>query len=111
MNASLPRLDHYLHTAHAAMLTLISTRRHVILAPSARGTAPEDMASDTHAAAWFEAEHGVLLAVTSLAADIGRDRHAWQIPRAMEPFLDFRGHWHSRAASQRAAPNRYAESL
>jgi hypothetical protein len=41
------------------------------------------------------AEHQVLLAAVTLAAGSGFDSHAWQLPWAMVPFLQTRGHFAS----------------
>jgi tetratricopeptide (TPR) repeat protein/transcriptional regulator with XRE-family HTH domain len=96
-------LGHYLHTAYAAALLLKPSREPVILAPPQPGVTPEDLAGYRHALDWFEAEHQVLLAVVSLAAEAGFDACAWQLPAAMGEFLDWRGHWQEYAAIQRTA--------
>jgi DNA-binding SARP family transcriptional activator len=96
-------LDHYLHTAHAAALLLNPSREPVNLAPPASGITPEHLANHQQAAAWFAADHHVLHAVVILAASTGFEAHAWQIPWAMETFLDLRGQWHEQDTIQRAA--------
>jgi tetratricopeptide (TPR) repeat protein/transcriptional regulator with XRE-family HTH domain len=87
-------LDHYLHTASAAVLLLEPTHRAVTLAPLSRGAMPEPLADDQQAMTWFEAEHQVLLRTISLAGRSGYDIHAWQLPSAMSTYLERRGHWH-----------------
>jgi tetratricopeptide (TPR) repeat protein/transcriptional regulator with XRE-family HTH domain len=96
-------LDHYLHTAARAGRLLNLAKEPVALAPPRPGAAAEQAADHSQALAWFEAEHQVLLAAVTLAAESGFDSHAWQLPWAMEPFLHARGHWQEEAATQRTA--------
>jgi DNA-binding SARP family transcriptional activator/tetratricopeptide (TPR) repeat protein len=96
-------LDHYLHSAYAAALMLNPTRDPVVLATQTAGAASEIMPDSVGALAWFEAEHHVLLAAVEQASDAGFDTHAWQIPLVLTNFLDWRGHWHDWAATQRSA--------
>jgi len=96
-------LDHYLQTAARAAALLNPSHEPVALAPPSVGTAPEPVADHQRALTWFEEEHQVLLAVTALAAQSGLDVHAWQLPWALAPFLQTRGHWQEWAATQRAA--------
>ena len=96
-------LDHYLHTAHAAALALNPSREPITLAPARPGVTPERLTSHHAALAWFEAEHHVLIATVTHAADTGHDIHAWQLPWAMTTFLDGHGHWHQQATLLRTA--------
>jgi tetratricopeptide (TPR) repeat protein/transcriptional regulator with XRE-family HTH domain len=96
-------LDHYLHTAACAALLLNPAKEPVVLAAPRPGAAPGQPADYREALAWFEAEHQVLLAAVTLAAESGFDAHAWHLPWAMEPFLQTRCHWQERAATQRTA--------
>jgi tetratricopeptide (TPR) repeat protein len=96
-------LDHYLHTAAHAALLLVPGKEPVALAPPRPGVAAGQPADSAQALAWFEAEHQVLLAAVTLAAESGFDVHAWQLPWAMAPFLHKRGHWQEWAATQRVA--------
>jgi tetratricopeptide (TPR) repeat protein/transcriptional regulator with XRE-family HTH domain len=91
-------LDHYLHTAARGALLLEQSREKIALAPARPGAAPEQPSDRGQAQAWFEAEHQVLLAVAGLAADIGADIHAWQLPWAMTGYLYRRGYLHERVA-------------
>ncbi len=95
-------LDHYLHTAYAVGPTLMLLDP-VSMAPPAPGVTPEPLASTPQALAWFEAEHRVVLAAVSVAAENGFDTHAWQLPWALSRFLDRRGHWHQWAGVERIA--------
>ena len=81
-------LDHYLHTAANAARLLDPSIEPVALAPPAPGASPGQPADRRQAVAWFEAEHQVLLAAITLAAESGFDAHAWQIPWAISSFLD-----------------------
>ena len=96
-------LDHYLHTAHAAALALNPSREPITLAPARPGVTPERLTSHHTALAWFEAEHHVLIATVTHAANTGHDIHAWQLPWAMTTFLDGHGHWHQQATLQHTA--------
>jgi tetratricopeptide (TPR) repeat protein len=84
-------LDHYLHTAARAAALLRPAHEQFALAPSRPGTCPERPAGHRQALAWFQAEHQVLLAAVTLAAETGADRHAWQLPSAMKAYLHLRG--------------------
>ena len=96
-------LDYYLHTAAHAHLLLNPAKEPVVLATPRPGTAADQPADHRQALAWFEAEHQVLLAAVTLAAGSGSDTHAWQLPWAMESFLQASGHWQEWAATQRTA--------
>ena len=96
-------LDHYLHTASPAALLLHPVRDLIALAPPSPGAVPEQPADHRQALTWFETEHQVLLAAVTLADSSGFDSHAWQLPWAMEPFLQHRGHYQEWAATQRTA--------
>jgi tetratricopeptide (TPR) repeat protein/transcriptional regulator with XRE-family HTH domain len=96
-------LDHYVHTATRGSLLLDPSKEPVVLAPPRPGAAAGRPADGQQALAWFEAEHHVLLAAVALAAGSGFDSHAWQLPWAMTPFLQTRGHWEEWAATQRTA--------
>jgi tetratricopeptide (TPR) repeat protein/transcriptional regulator with XRE-family HTH domain len=96
-------LDHYLHTAAGAARLLVPAMEPVVLAPPRPGASAGRPADYQQALAWFEAEHQVLLAAVTLAAGSGFDRHAWQLPWAITPFLQTRGHWQELAATQRIA--------
>ncbi|HET7015336.1 MAG TPA: BTAD domain-containing putative transcriptional regulator [Streptosporangiaceae bacterium] len=111
-SASIGRvLDHYLHTAHAAALVLHPNHEPITLTPLRPGVIPEHsenwapvrITPYQQAMTWFEAEHDVLLACVTLAANTGFDTHAWQLPWAMASFLDRRGHWHEWMAISRLA--------
>jgi tetratricopeptide (TPR) repeat protein len=95
--------DYYLHTAARAALLLNPSKEPVVLASPRPGAAAGQPADYQQAMAWFEAEHQVLLAVLTLAVESGFDSHAWQLPWAMEPYLQARGHWQEWAATQRTA--------
>jgi DNA-binding SARP family transcriptional activator/Tfp pilus assembly protein PilF len=96
-------LDHYLHTAARAALLLDPAQEPVVLASPRTGVAAGQPADRGQALAWFEAEHQVLLAAVTLAAESGFDVHAWQLPWAMKLFLHVGGHWQEGAAAQRTA--------
>jgi tetratricopeptide (TPR) repeat protein len=96
-------LDHYLQTAAYAAHLLNPSHEPVVLTPPSLDAAPEQVADHQQALTWFEEEHQVLLTATTFAAQSGFDVHAWQLPWALAPFLQTRGHWQEWAATQRAA--------
>jgi len=96
-------LDHYLHTAHSGSLVLNPARDFVTLDPPLPGVTAEPLGSASDARAWFEAERQVLLAAISQAADLGFDRHAWQLPWAVWLFFDREGSWHDQVSIQNTA--------
>jgi tetratricopeptide (TPR) repeat protein/transcriptional regulator with XRE-family HTH domain len=95
-------LDHYLRTAAHAAHLLNPSHEPVALATPGPDS-PEQPADHQQALAWFEEEHQVLLAAITLSAQSGFDVHAWQLPWALAPFLQTRGHWQEWAATQRTA--------
>jgi len=96
-------LDHYLHTAYAGSLVLNPSRDYVTLDPPVPGVTPEPLGSSSDARAWFEAERLVLLATITQAADLGFDRHAWQLPWALWLLFDREGSWHDQVTIQNTA--------
>jgi tetratricopeptide (TPR) repeat protein/transcriptional regulator with XRE-family HTH domain len=96
-------LDHYLHTGHDAARLMQPQRGSLALAPAQPGVTPEPLADHDQALAWFKAEHHVLLSAITLAAETRFDTCAWQLPWSLATFLDWQGHWHDWAATQRIA--------
>jgi DNA-binding SARP family transcriptional activator/tetratricopeptide (TPR) repeat protein len=94
-------LDYYLHTAWAANRLLNPARDPITLPPAAAGAAPEELVSHDQALSWFEAEHRVLIAAMTLAAETGFRVHAWQIPWTLADFLERQGHWQDWVITQR----------
>ncbi len=86
-------LDHYLHTANAAMMIIHAATEPLPLAPQSSGVQTEDVATIAEAIAWFRAEHEVLLSACGAAAQAGFDSHAWQLPLVIVPYLSRGGHW------------------
>ncbi|MFG2127218.1 BTAD domain-containing putative transcriptional regulator [Streptomyces sp. NPDC048751] len=95
--------EHYLHTAHAAVLLTAPYADGMPLPPVPAGVLPEPLADDERALAWLRAEYAVLLAVIDAAAASGRDSLACLLVSSLERFLDRQGHWHDWAAVQRTA--------
>jgi tetratricopeptide (TPR) repeat protein len=96
-------LDHYLHTARDADLLLYPHGEPIVLGQPRPGVAPERLAGPDQAMAWFTAERPVLLSVMEQAGRAGFHHHTCQLAWALDVFLHRRGHWHERAATQRAA--------
>jgi DNA-binding SARP family transcriptional activator/Tfp pilus assembly protein PilF len=86
-------LDHYLRAGHAAFTVLYPSWLPLDLPPPVAGVVPEDFTDQEQALAWYEAEHAVLVAAISWAAEEGFDRYAWQIPSALGTIMERRAHW------------------
>jgi tetratricopeptide (TPR) repeat protein len=95
-------LDHYLHTAHQAATLMEPFLRTFSLAPAAPCVVVSLPARAHEALDWFTAEHAVLLAAVSLAAETGLEAHAWQLAWTLNPFLLRRDLWHDQALAQQA---------
>jgi Tfp pilus assembly protein PilF len=54
---------------------------------------PEDFSDRDEALAWLDAERANLLAVTQMAAEVGRDHAAKSLPLLMAYYLGFRGYF------------------
>jgi DNA-binding SARP family transcriptional activator/tetratricopeptide (TPR) repeat protein len=102
--AALDRLlDHYLHTAHAALMLL---RPHFVPpAPGAAapGVTREEPSDYGEAMRWFAAERRVLMAAVSQAGAAGRHDHAWKLALTLSEFFRRQGRCHDWVATMRAA--------
>jgi tetratricopeptide (TPR) repeat protein len=96
-------LDHYLHTAHAAMLLIDPLADSLPLRTVCPDVRPEHLMTAAQAMTWFSAEHDVLLAVLAEALRLRSDTRAWQLASAMAMFLNRAGHWREWVATQGAA--------
>ena len=102
-SAALHRLlDHYLHTAHTAVLLLRQSREPITLAAPQPGTTHTSLPDVEQASAWLETEQPALLAAVHLDLATPGWR-AWQLAWALDIFLDRRSAWHELAAVQQAA--------
>jgi DNA-binding SARP family transcriptional activator/Tfp pilus assembly protein PilF len=80
-------LDHYLYSALEAASKFRANRATPRPDPPAPGVSPIEVTDKEQAAAWFEAEMPVLLALIGYADANGFDGHAWHIPWAIAPYL------------------------
>jgi DNA-binding SARP family transcriptional activator len=96
-------LDHYLHSADAANRELYPARQPLVLPAPLPGTQLADLAGAQQALGWLLAERRGLIAAARQAADLGFDRHAWQIPFCAAMFLGLHGYWDDWAAVQHGA--------
>ncbi|MDQ2585558.1 AfsR/SARP family transcriptional regulator [Saccharothrix yanglingensis] len=104
LDAALHRVvDFYLHTAHTGHRALDPAATPVDVAPPAPGCHPLPLADDLAAVAWFDAEHGCLLAVQDTAAALGRWTVVWQLAMVMTSFHVRRGHLHDNLRLWRGA--------
>jgi DNA-binding SARP family transcriptional activator/tetratricopeptide (TPR) repeat protein len=95
-------LDHYLHTARAAV-PLVYPGGHHTITPPRPAEPPERFSGPEHARAWLHAEFGVLVAATAAAADSGFDIYAWQLPAVLREHFCHRGYYADWAECQRLA--------
>ncbi|QUQ66270.1 SARP family transcriptional regulator [Kutzneria sp. CA-103260] len=86
-------LDHYLHTAHAAMVLLNPPNDRLPLNDPQPGAVVEELADDEQAWQWFRAENPVFPAAVERAAGAGFDTHAWRIAWSVANFCIRAGHW------------------
>ena len=85
-------LDHYLHTADAAMRQ-ISALYHPLPAQSPSPDGPaEKITSPEQASEWIAAEKPVLLAAAETAGERGFPGHAWRLAAVLGTFLALTGH-------------------
>jgi DNA-binding SARP family transcriptional activator len=96
-------LDHYLHTAMTASIRFSPHRPPLRLGRPQPGVWPAEFPAKEQAAAWFDAEAPVLLALIDYAAASGFDTHAWQLPWALGPFFNLRAQWRTSADCQQLA--------
>jgi DNA-binding SARP family transcriptional activator/tetratricopeptide (TPR) repeat protein len=91
--AALRRLiDFYLHTANTGDRLLNPHRQAISLDEPAPGCRPLPLADEASALAWFDGEHGCLLAAQALAAQQGWHPAVWQLAWTTEVFHWWRGH-------------------
>jgi tetratricopeptide (TPR) repeat protein len=81
-------LDHYVHTAHSAMLQASNLPHPIPLAPPSPGVTVQQITSAAQALEWFTAERQVLHATVAQVADAGFPGHAWRIAAALGTFLN-----------------------
>ncbi|MFI7154734.1 BTAD domain-containing putative transcriptional regulator [Nonomuraea sp. NPDC050022] len=98
-------LDHYVHTAHTAMLLLYPHRHPITLSAPQDGVRPTVLTDPRQAMAWFTAEHAVLIAAVRQAADLGFGTLTWQLAWALVTYFDHQGHWPDLLATQQTALN------
>lgn len=97
-------LDHYLHTAHTALLLFDPPLALVTpVAAAEPSVLPRPLADDAAALEWFRTERAVLLSVVERAVDGGFDAHVWQFVRALGRFNERFGHLHDNLALHRTA--------
>jgi DNA-binding SARP family transcriptional activator/tetratricopeptide (TPR) repeat protein len=91
-------LDHYLHTALAAVTLLEPQQFPITPAGHVAGVTLGHFADRRAAANWFETEHPALMAAITLAADHGFDHHACQLAVVLSGVLDQSARWEDLAA-------------
>jgi DNA-binding SARP family transcriptional activator/tetratricopeptide (TPR) repeat protein/transcriptional regulator with XRE-family HTH domain len=102
-NALCRMLDHYLHTARAAVPLVYAGAGQITALLPGPGEAAERFSGPDQARAWLQAEYPALLAAAAAAADSGFDTHAWQLPAVLREHFDRRGYYADWAKCQRLA--------
>lgn len=95
--------DHYLHSAHPAAVLLQPTWTPVEPVPALPANLHVPVRDRAEAAAWFGAEHPVLLRVLRQAAETGFERYAGPLAWALAAYLAPRGLFEEQLAAQQAA--------
>ena len=96
-------LDHYVHTAHAAVLLLDAARQAVPLAAPQPGVVVEQHTDHDQALAWFTAEQQNLIAAIAVAEELGLDDHTWQLAWSLTTYFDWVGNTPDLVATQELA--------
>ena len=107
-------LDHYLHTALAAMRNFSPAQVSLRLTEPCPGVVPAEIAGRDQAATWFDAETPVLFSLTRYAAAKGFEVHAWQLPWTLTFYLNRRGRWRDTVTMHRvglAAAERIGDGI
>jgi DNA-binding SARP family transcriptional activator len=95
-------VEHYLHTAHGAAISMQPYLDPLALVPVQPGVAVGEMATAEDALGWFTAEHATLVGAIHLAAEAGFDTHTWHLAWTVSTFLLRRGLWHDQAVAWQA---------
>jgi DNA-binding SARP family transcriptional activator/tetratricopeptide (TPR) repeat protein len=101
--ARLRLIDHYVRTASFGARRVYPGRQPVELPAVPDGVVPEDLGSYAEVLDWFGAEHYVLHAVVTMAAERGFDDYCWKLAWVWGPLLKRRGLQHDDVAVQRVA--------
>jgi DNA-binding SARP family transcriptional activator len=101
--ARLRLIDHYARTASSGTRRLYPGRHRVELPSVPDGVIPEELGSYEEVLDWFGAEHYVLHAVVTMAAERGFDSYCWKLAWVWGPLLKRRGLQHDDVAVQRVA--------
>jgi DNA-binding SARP family transcriptional activator/tetratricopeptide (TPR) repeat protein len=86
-------LDHYLHSALAALAAWVPGRERITLPPPVAGADPVRFDDGPAAIDWLDTERAVLIAAVEQDARHGSGRPAWQLATILEPYLDRIGIW------------------
>jgi DNA-binding SARP family transcriptional activator/tetratricopeptide (TPR) repeat protein len=105
-------LDHYLHTASAAMNTLYPAEidRRPALAPPAGALVMAPVTDRVSARAWLDAERANLIEAASCAAQEGSPGHAIALAGTIERYLNF-GHHLAEATAMHSTALRAADQV
>jgi len=96
-------LDHYLHTAQAAVPLVYPGAYQITTPLPGPGELAGRFADPEQARAWLQDEFRVLLAATAAAANSRFDTHAWQLPAVLREHFDRRGYYAEWEQCQRLA--------
>jgi tetratricopeptide (TPR) repeat protein/transcriptional regulator with XRE-family HTH domain len=95
-------LDHYLHSAHAAVQLFDHGRRPIEIGPVGPGVTAETFDARS-AAAWLEVECPVVCAAIARADADQLDPYVWKLTWAFEAYFERQGLWREWAECERLA--------
>jgi DNA-binding SARP family transcriptional activator/tetratricopeptide (TPR) repeat protein len=94
-------LDHFLHSAHAAMRLFESSLDVFTPSPAQPVVSTAELSTACEADEWFAAQYPALMAAVRMAADAGLATVAWQLAWIMTGFQLRKGYWDDHATAQR----------
>jgi DNA-binding SARP family transcriptional activator/tetratricopeptide (TPR) repeat protein len=102
-SATLRMLDHYLHSAQAALRAMSPHRVRAALPAPLAGANVLEFADGQQAEAWLSGERTVLITLIEAAARRGFDTQSWQLANVMDRYLDRQGRWQDQLVIQAVA--------
>ena len=96
-------LDHFLHSAYAAMRLAESYLDVFPPSPALPAVSTPVLSTACHADEWFAAQYPALVAAVTMAADAGLAGIAWQLGWMLTSFQLRKGYWEDHAQAQQSA--------
>ena len=96
-------LEHYLHSAHAAVLLLDPARAALPLPPASNGVVVAGHSDHDRALGWFGQELEALVAAVRMSADLRLDDYTWRLAWCLTTYLDWVGNTRDLVGTQELA--------